>query len=155
MKPAIAKPLFVGVVVVAAVSYLAVAGLKGGGAQYHLKVDEFLANRQLQSERVRLAGTVGDDGVVTGAARLGAKFTINGQTRQIPVSYSGVVPDLFKPGCEVVLEGRLDAAGTFQADVMMTKCASKYDAADGAGHQHGAGGADKETRRHGDKEQRS
>ena len=45
----------------------------------------------------------------------------------MPVTYAGVLPDLFKPGGEVVVEGRLDAAGTFKADVLMTKCASKYE----------------------------
>jgi cytochrome c-type biogenesis protein CcmE len=46
----------------------------------------------------------------------------------MPVSYRGTVPDLFKAGADVVVEGKLNAAGTFEADVLLTKCASKYDA---------------------------
>ena len=42
--------------------------------------------------------------------------------------YPGVVPDLFKAGCDVVIEGKLDSAGVFQSDSMMTKCSSKYQA---------------------------
>jgi len=38
-----------------------------------------------------------------------------------------VVPDMFKSGAEIVVEGKQDAAGVFQADVLMTKCASKYE----------------------------
>jgi cytochrome c-type biogenesis protein CcmE len=34
---------------------------------------------------------------------------------------------MFGPGKNVVVEGRRDPAGVFQADVLMTKCASKYE----------------------------
>ena len=45
---------------------------------------------------------------------------------------------MFKAGSEVVVEGQADAAGTFQADLMMTKCASKYEDKP-AGHPAAAG----------------
>ena len=40
--------------------------------------------------------------------------------------YSGAVPDAFKPGAEVIVEGGMDAGGGFTAKVLMTKCPSKY-----------------------------
>jgi cytochrome c-type biogenesis protein CcmE len=48
-------------------------------------------------------------------------------TAAVPVVYHGSVPDLFKPGREVVVQGRL-VNGMFVAarDTLVTKCPSKY-----------------------------
>jgi len=48
-------------------------------------------------------------------------------TAAVPVVYRGSVPDLFKPGREVVVQGRL-VDGVFVAarDTLVTKCPSKY-----------------------------
>ena len=48
-------------------------------------------------------------------------------TAAVPVVYRGSVPDLFKPGREVVVQGRL-VNGMFVAarDTLVTKCPSKY-----------------------------
>ncbi len=48
-------------------------------------------------------------------------------TETVPVVYRGSVPDLFKPGREVAVEGTL-VNGTFVAarDTLVTKCPSKY-----------------------------
>jgi len=38
------------------------------------------------------------------------------------------VPDTFKPGAEVIVEGGFDSAsGVFGANSLMTKCPSKYE----------------------------
>ena len=51
----------------------------------------------------------------------------DGGPATVPVVYRGSVPDLFKPGREVVVDGRL-VNGTFVAvpDTLVTKCPSKY-----------------------------
>ena len=46
-------------------------------------------------------------------------------TASVPVAYKGSVPDLFKVGREVVVEGKL-VNGTFVANTLVTKCPSKY-----------------------------
>jgi cytochrome c-type biogenesis protein CcmE len=52
---------------------------------------------------------------------------------QLPVRYHGSdVPDLFKDGAEIVVEGHL-AEGVFVADRMMAKCPSKYEAREESG----------------------
>jgi cytochrome c-type biogenesis protein CcmE len=44
------------------------------------------------------------------------------------VIYAGLeTPDLFKDGAEVVVEGRLAAAGTFHATNVLAKCPSKFE----------------------------
>jgi cytochrome c-type biogenesis protein CcmE len=48
-------------------------------------------------------------------------------TESVPVSYSGVVPDPFREGREVIVSGELQQ-GTFRAerDSLVTKCPSKF-----------------------------
>jgi cytochrome c-type biogenesis protein CcmE len=46
-------------------------------------------------------------------------------TVSVPVVYRGSVPDLFKVGREVVVEGKL-VDGTVEANTLVTKCPSKY-----------------------------
>jgi len=46
----------------------------------------------------------------------------------MPVQHtSAAIPDLFKDGAEVIVEGKYDE-GLFIADNLMTKCASRYEA---------------------------
>lgn len=126
-----------GLILLAALSYLAYAGLKEGWVSYHLPVDEFVAKPQFHNQRVRLAGKVAEEDLVCNPGLLSARFILLGESQRQPVAYSGVIPDLFKAGCEVVVEGRRDPTGLFKADIMMTKCASKYEA---AGHGSSKGG---------------
>jgi cytochrome c-type biogenesis protein CcmE len=67
---------------------------------------------------------------VTGDAHgAGLRFSlrdVNG-TQTVPVVYKGSVPDLFRAGRDIVVDGRL-RDGVFVADpgTMVTKCPSKY-----------------------------
>jgi cytochrome c-type biogenesis protein CcmE len=81
--------------------------------------------------RVTVAGTV--VGRATGDAHDQAlRFTLRDRkgTASVPVVYRGTVPDLFKVGREVVVDGKL-VNGTFVAipGTLVTKCPSKYQAA--------------------------
>lgn len=127
MNPLRKKLCVAGAVLVIAVGYLVYAGIKLGSS-YFLSVDEFLAGAQYHSQHVQLHGKVGgrDDIVHDQSGQL-ARFKLLGEKRILPVAYSGAVPDLFKPGCEVVVKGRLGTDGVFQADELLTKCASKYE----------------------------
>jgi cytochrome c-type biogenesis protein CcmE len=119
-----AKFVLAGVVLVGSLAYLAIAASRGGWV-YDITVDQFISSPQYRSERVRLCGTVGSAGFSSDSAQLSARFDLKGTRHRLAVQYHGVIPDLFKPDCQVVVEGRLDGAGVFQADVLMTKCASK------------------------------
>ena len=121
------KLLVAGVILTAAVGYLAYAGVKSGWA-YFIDVDSFLADPQYRGQRVRLHGTVRTDGLEIAPVRLLAKFQLAGKHGVLPVVYHGSIPDLFGGGKNVVIEGQCDPSGLFQADLLMTKCASKYEA---------------------------
>lgn len=119
------KMLVAGATILAAVSALAVMGVREGWT-YFLPVDQFLADEARHTQRVRLHGVVSAENLKVGAADVGASFTLTSNGATLPVRFVGVVPDMFQADREVVVEGRLDDAGVFQADVLMTKCASKY-----------------------------
>jgi cytochrome c-type biogenesis protein CcmE len=53
-------------------------------------------------------------------------FAITDTARTIPVSYTGILPDLFREGQGVVAEGKLDAAGRFHADTVLAKHDETY-----------------------------
>ena len=61
-------------------------------------------------KRIRLGGLVADGSVKRGAGTT-VEFAITDTVKTIPVSYTGLLPDLFREGQGVVAEGKLDAAG--------------------------------------------
>ena len=126
------KLIMAGLAIVVAVAFLAMAGVREGWV-YYLPVDAFLSGENYHSQRVRLHGTVAEDNLDVNSGLLTADFDLLGTEQRIRVEYKGVVPDMFKPGNDVVVEGRLDESGVFQADTLMTKCASKYESEDGPG----------------------
>jgi cytochrome c-type biogenesis protein CcmE len=132
------KLVTAGVVLVAAVGYLATAGAKSGWV-YYLEVDHFLADSQYHSQRVRLHGKVASDRLEVSAAALSASFDLLGKSKSVAVQYRGGIPEMFEGGRDVVVEGQLDpATNVFRADVLMTKCASKYEP--NSPHNNAAGG---------------
>jgi len=114
-------------VLLLAVSYLAIAGVKKGWV-YFMPLDQYVADPTYQSRRVRLNGNVGEDQLQIDRAGLLAVFNLKGQSQQIRVEYHGMIPDMFRAHHEVVVEGQLGTDNVFHADMLMTKCASKYQA---------------------------
>ena len=75
--------------------------------------------------RIRLGGLVQNGSVVRGN-NLFVRFEVTDGKNEIPVSYQGVLPDLFREGQGVVAEGALDAAGTCNADSILAKHDETY-----------------------------
>ena len=85
-----------------------------------------IATRQLPADRrVRIGGLVEAGSIARGADGLSVRFVVTDLANTIPVSYRGVLPDLFREGQGVVAEGRL-ANGVFQADEVLAKHDEKY-----------------------------
>lgn len=76
------------------------------------------------NERVRIGGLV-KDGSVTRDGRT-INFTVTDTAHDLPVRYTGIVPDLFREGQGVVAEGTVDAAGLFTADTVLAKHDENY-----------------------------
>jgi cytochrome c-type biogenesis protein CcmE len=75
--------------------------------------------------RIRLGGLVAS-GSVTHGDNLAIRFEVTDGNRSIPVTYSGILPDLFREGQGVVAEGTLDRAGVFEADNILAKHDETY-----------------------------
>jgi len=109
--------------------WLVTSGLDEG-AVYFLNVREALAMKPEQLGQARLFGTVAEQGIDQVAGGLGVRFTLidkDDVSKTLVVEYKGAVPDTFKPGVEVIVEGSLrDAGSVFGASTLMTKCPSKY-----------------------------
>ncbi len=95
---------------------------------YYYEVDELLAQGNLiYGENVRVQGEVIAGSIEKDPGRPKMTFTITEAGESLLVVYEGVVPDTFKPGADVVVEGQLNPDGTFEAHTLMAKCASKYE----------------------------
>jgi cytochrome c-type biogenesis protein CcmE len=76
-------------------------------------------------KRIRLGGLVAEGSVKRGGGTA-VEFAITDTVKTIPVSYTGLLPDLFREGQGVVAEGKLDAAGRFLADTVLAKHDENY-----------------------------
>jgi cytochrome c-type biogenesis protein CcmE len=75
--------------------------------------------------RVRVGGLV-KDGSVKRGADLRIEFAVTDGKSDIPVAYQGIVPDLFREGQGVVVEGKMGTGGIFQADTVLAKHDERY-----------------------------
>jgi cytochrome c-type biogenesis protein CcmE len=85
-----------------------------------------LAEKKLNvGAHVRLGGMV-KPGSLTRGEDLRIRFEVTDGNAEIPVSYQGIVPDLFREGQGVVAEGRIEPGGTFRADTILAKHDENY-----------------------------
>ena len=76
-------------------------------------------------KHVRLGGMV-KPGSLERGDNLQVRFEVTDGNKDIPVSYRGIVPDLFREGQGVVAEGHVDPGGTFRADAVLAKHDETY-----------------------------
>ena len=117
------------VLLIAIVALVASTMRAGQGALVYSKyVDEVLVTpARFVGQDLRVEGTVTAGSVVNAAGSREFRFRIERNTRELPVHYSGIVPDTFREGIGVTVRGRLGADGTFEAREVVAKCPSKYE----------------------------
>jgi cytochrome c-type biogenesis protein CcmE len=74
--------------------------------------------------RIRIGGLVKQGSLKRDGVQ--ARFEVTDGGASLPVSYSGVLPDLFREGQGVVAEGALEPGGTFRADTVLAKHDENY-----------------------------
>lgn len=85
---------------------------------------EVAAGKAPQGKAFRIGGMVRE-----GSLRrdnLTVHFVITDTAKDIPVAYTGILPDLFKEGKGAVIQGRLDNAGLFTASEVLAKHDENY-----------------------------
>jgi len=97
-----------------------------------ISVEDLLVNyADFSQDRFRLGGNVVPGSITFSEDHLTVQFRLSQGNGVLPVTYtSAAVPDLFADGSEVIVEGAY-SDGVFQADNLMTKCASRYELEDG------------------------
>lgn len=99
-------------------------------SQYYKHVDEVMTNPEAwYGKALQLHGFVVDGSWMKRPNSLDHIFKIRNGAHVVDAKYTGVVPDTFKDGAEIVLTGRLGPDGFHvQPDGVMAKCPSKYEA---------------------------
>jgi cytochrome c-type biogenesis protein CcmE len=119
------------VVVVSSLGFLVYTGLNSNMVYYY-HVDEFLPKaNSLEGETIKVNGKV-IDGTIH-KDQLDYRFGIHGHAAAniVNVEYHGVVPDTFKDGSDVVVEGKYDSdRKVFHATTLLAKCPTKYEPQD-------------------------
>jgi cytochrome c-type biogenesis protein CcmE len=107
----------------------------GQGAEYYKHVDEVMTNVDgWRGKRLQVHGNVVDGSIEQAKGTLLYRFKIESRPPRPPAvitaTYTGLVPDTFKSGAEVVAKGSLTADNLLDVvpDGIMAKCPSKYEA---------------------------
>jgi cytochrome c-type biogenesis protein CcmE len=117
-------------VIVAGLAFLGVAaGLTfyalGQKASYFYMPAE-LATASLQpGQRIRLGGLVESGTVMRGNGATVA-FSVTDTRKSVKVTYTGILPDLFREGQGVITEGAFGPDGVFVADSVLAKHDERY-----------------------------
>jgi cytochrome c-type biogenesis protein CcmE len=85
---------------------------------------EVAAGKAPQSKAFRIGGMVKDGSLKRD--NLTVHFVITDTVKEIPVAYTGILPDLFKEGKGAVVQGRLGADGNFTASEVLAKHDENY-----------------------------
>jgi cytochrome c-type biogenesis protein CcmE len=138
-----AKPLKI--VVTAGVVVLALTGLLFAtlreDTQYYKHVNEVMGNPEAwHGKPLQLHGYVAD--IERKRNSLEYRFNVQSNGSLVQARYTGVVPDTFKDGSEVVLKGKLSPDGFHvERNGVMAKCPSKYEPSKGGPGALPAGGS--------------
>jgi len=126
------KLLFGVGIVAGATGYLAWLGAASSW-QYYVLVDECTRSPDsFVDQRLRVSGHVAPASLKISPDRASATFILRGETSDLQVACEGRLPDNLAEDMDVVVEGTLNRAGALTGDKVITRCASKYEAARGA-----------------------
>ena len=113
-------------IILAAVGWEAVSGFQQSKT-YYVTVKELTSGKSAH-KHVRVGGIIVPGSIHRSGQTL--TFRISQDDESIPVTYIGkeTLPDDFKGGANAIVEGNYLADGTFNAQQVQAKCASKYQA---------------------------
>jgi cytochrome c-type biogenesis protein CcmE len=122
-------------VAVVAAGLLALSGLKDQAAFFYAPSDVKKDGLPL-GKAVRLGGMVVDKSITRAADGVTMHFVVTDGQATIPVTFSGIAPDLFREKSGVVAEGQFQADGSFIATNLLAKHDEKYMPPELAGKMH-------------------
>ena len=123
---------------VLAAGLLALSALKDQAAFFYAPSDVQRDGLPL-GRAVRLGGMVAAGSVARAPDGVTIRFTVTDGRATTPVSFAGIVPDLFRERSGVVAEGSFRPDGSFRATNLLAKHDEKYMPPQVAGAMHETG----------------
>jgi cytochrome c-type biogenesis protein CcmE len=87
---------------------------------------QIAADEAPRDRAFRIGGLVEEGSIKRDGQSLTVQFVVTDMAQRVPVSYTGLLPDLFKEGKGVVAQGKLGADGVFRADQVLAKHDENY-----------------------------
>ena len=103
---------------------LAMWGLRDRAAYFYTPAD-IAARKAVDGQPIRLGGMVEKGSIGRQSDGVTIRFLVTDGKAQTPVTFRGIVPDLFREGSGAVAEGRMER-GTFVADTILAKHDERY-----------------------------
>ena len=127
MKPRQQRMLALGLVAVglAIAATLTLRAFKDN-MMFFVEVSDVAAGNYPRDRNFRVGGLVVEGSIQREEGSLDMEFLVTDTQCEIPVMYSGVVPDLFRDGQGVVAHGRMGDNGKFEAEKILAKHDENY-----------------------------
>lgn len=127
MKARQKRLLLVGLAIVGVggAASLAVSALRSN-ISYFFSPSQVMAGENPADVQFRVGGMVVEDTLARQPDGLTVRFDVTDNAATVPVSYTGILPDLFGEGQGVVAKGRLGSDGVFYADEVLAKHDESY-----------------------------
>ena len=93
---------------------------------FYYDPSQVAAGQAPAEKRFRIGGMVVKGSVVRTPGDLNVRFVLSDFAHEVPVQYSGVLPDLFREGQGIIAHGTLNSSGDFVADEVLAKHDEKY-----------------------------
>lgn len=125
MKPRYKRAiLIIAALTVIGVAALLILNALNSNIALYVTPSEVAAGRAPSGQAFRIGGMVKEGSLKRDG--LTVHFVITDLVKDIPVSYTGILPDLFKEGKGAVIQGRLNADGEFVASEVLAKHDENY-----------------------------
>jgi cytochrome c-type biogenesis protein CcmE len=127
MKPRRQRMLAV-VLIVAGAGSAAALGLLAfkENVLYFYSPSQIVEGEAPGDRRIRMGGMVTEGSVQREPGSLEVRFVLSDTAEEVAVTYSGILPDLFREGQGIIVHGTLDGGGTFVADEVLAKHDESY-----------------------------
>ena len=127
MKPRHRKLALIALVVAAlGVAAALVLNAFNSNLVFFFSPSQIAANEAPRDRSFRIGGLVEAGSLKRQADGLTVNFVVTDTAKSIPVTYTGILPDLFKEGKGVVAEGKLGSDGLFTATQVLAKHDENY-----------------------------
>ena len=116
--------IIVGALIAIGIAAVLILNALNSNIALYVTPSEVAAGKSPAGQVFRIGGMVKDGSVKRDG--LTVNFVITDMVKDIPVAYTGILPDLFKEGKGAVIQGRLNADGQFIASEVLAKHDENY-----------------------------